>query len=380
MSTRPTSSLGAPPLDARNARRRWRHAGIALLALAASACGGRVGDALDGPTAPLPAREEPAAVAAPQPVGAETIAAAVGEPTALATTGDRIVFTTAKTDVSGERVATGGLFVADKRVGPALMIALDRRGASYDTLATDGTTAFVGASDGRLLAVSLAGGEPTTLASLEHGLSVVRVVDEFVYFATSAGAVGRVPTKGGDVQVLGSVAGLVRGIEVTADALFVAAGASDSGEGAGITRIALGEGHEAKILGDGAEPCAMIRHGARLFWTAIEGGRARGSKSAVLRMSIDGGDVATVASGTFAACAIAVDDASLWFATSATGVATVKAAGSAGGLGLMRAPVGGGDPVLVEGARGALAGPGSVAVDATHVYWLTSSSVLRLRK
>ena len=67
---------------------------------------------------------------------------------------------------------------------------------------------------------------------------------------------------------------------------------------------------------------------------------------------------------------------------------TVRSAGTAGtagtagaaGLGLMRAPIAGGSPVTIAGASGALAQPGSVAVDESHLYWLTGKAVLRLRK
>jgi hypothetical protein len=46
----------------------------------------------------------------------------------------------------------------------------------------------------------------------------------------------------------------------------------------------------------------------------------------------------------------------------------------------MRAPIGGGEPVAIAQASRALAQPGAVAVDASHVYWLTESAVLRLKK
>ena len=53
---------------------------------------------------------------------------------------------------------------------------------------------------------------------------------------------------------------------------------------------------------------------------------------------------------------------------------------STSGLGLMRAPIAGGEPVAVAQASRALTQPGAVAVDATHVYWLTDTAVLRLHK
>jgi hypothetical protein len=96
------------------------------------------------------------------------------------------------------------------------------------------------------------------------------------------------------------------------------------------------------------------------------------------------GEVATVASGSFTACAIAADKDSLFFATTVPNALPVKSGDAtsapSSGLGLMRAPIAGGEPVAVAQASRALAQPGAVAVDASHVYWLTESAVLRLRK
>jgi hypothetical protein len=86
-----------------------------------------------------------------------------------------------------------------------------------------------------------------------------------------------------------------------------------------------------------------------------------------MRIPIAGGEAAKVASGAFAACAIAADTHELYFATSAP-------------RGLMRAPIGGGDPLAIGRATPALTDPGAVAVDGAHIYWLTETSVMRLRK
>ena len=104
----------------------------------------------------------------------------------------------------------------------------------------------------------------------------------------------------------------------------------------------------------------------------------------MLRLSLEGGEVTTVASGAFSACAIAADGDNLYFATTLPNALPVKSGDGAGtstsGLGLMRAPIGGGEPVAIAEAARALAQPGAVAVDDTHVYWLTQAAVLRLRK
>ena len=129
-----------------------------VLVLSFVACGGRAestGPSQDvGTTLPERGTEE---VAVQAPKTPEQIAD-VGVPSALALQGDFAVFTTRKTRVGGELVDVGALFVVDKRVPPALMIALDKRGATFDALTTDMGNAYVSTSDGRIVSVSLAGG------------------------------------------------------------------------------------------------------------------------------------------------------------------------------------------------------------------------------
>jgi hypothetical protein len=359
---------------------------VGLLAIL-GACGGRVDPDGDGALA-LPPRDAPQGEQGLyQPAGAATpdhVADDVGSPSAIAMTDERVVFTTHSTRLSGELVQAGALFVADKRVGPAAMLSVDRQGASYDALATDGATAFIATSDARLLGVPVAGGSTTVLATLEAPVVALAAFGNHVYFATEAGALGRVAKTGGDVTPLATVTGDIRGLEADAAAVYVATGAAEETP-AGIVRVAL-DGTDVSVLASGTEPCAMIRDGRSLFWTSLGAAPASANalaKGEVRRLSLDGLEVATVASGSFSACAIAADRESLYFATTVTNALPVKAGGStvgSGGLGLMRAPIGGGEPVAVLQASHALAQRGAVAVDATHVYWLTESAVLRLKK
>lgn len=357
-----------------------------------AACGGSVDSSTGSDDSlPVPGREGEQGLYLPaRPGGPDNIADRVGSPTAIAMTADRVVFTTRTTTLAGHRVEAGALFVADKRVGPALMVSVDRQGASFDTLATDGATAFVGTSDARLLAVPVAGGTTTTVATLEAPAVAIATSGKYVYFATSAGALARVAKKGGETEPLATITGTVRGLEADDVAVYVATGAAEETP-AGIVRVPL-DGGDVRVLTSRGEPCAMIREGRRLFWTSLaaaspaESDTAKPAKGEVLRLSLDGGEVATVASGAFTACAIAADKDSLYFATTVTRALPVKsggpllAAGASGGLGLMRAPIAGGEPVAIAEASKALARPGAVAVDASHVYWLTETSVLRLRK
>jgi len=358
------------------------------LLIVVAACGGQVGTdpGPSGDGLPAPQREgdqglyQPSATAGP-----DHIADGVGAPSAIAMTADRVVFTTRTTKLGGELVAAGGLFVADKQVGPALLISADRQGASFDALATDGTTAFVATSDGRVLGTPVSGGDTKTLGTLEAPAVTLTASGNYVYFATSTGAVSRIVKTGGVAEKLATITGAIRGLQADDAAVYVATGAAEETP-AGIVRVPL-DGSAVKVLTAGGEPCAMIRDGRRLFWTSISASTSDATKlgkGEVLRLSLDGGEVATVASGAFSACAIAADKDSLYFATTVPSSLPIKSGDATGaptsGLGLMRAPIAGGQPVAIAEAARALAQPGAVAVDETHVYWLTQSAVLRLHK
>lgn len=346
-----------------------------LLTLAVfAACGGNTDPSSNEPNVSrtMPAAGDPGAptvgtVPLPPP-GPDHVADNVGAPAAIAMTKEMVVFITSKTTLDDKLVDAGGLFVADKKVGRAMMIGLDRQGATYQALATDGVSAFVATSDARIVAVSVMGGDARLVGTLPAPASTMTVSANHVYFATELGDIGRVLKTGGEPEALGAVETKVRGLEVDEQGVYVA-----TGEPAGITRIALDAEHTTRVLTDTSEPCAMIRDGKSLFWTSND-------KGAVLKLSLEGGAVATVAAGSFSACAIAADDKNLWFASTTPGVLPTKAAGGEAGLGLMRAPIAGGAPISVSAAARALPQPGAIAVDASHVYWLTSTSVLRLRK
>jgi hypothetical protein len=358
------------------------------LLIVVAACGGQVGTdpgaTRDVQPAPQP-EGQPGLYQPSTQGGPEHIADGVGAPSAIVMTPDRVVFTTHTTELAGELVAAGGLFVADKRVGPALLIAADTQGASFDALATDGTMAFVATSDGRILGTPVSGGTTKTVGTLDAPAVTLATSGDYVYFATNTGAVARVAKVGGAIEPLATITGAIRGLQADEVAVYVATGAAEELP-AGIVRVPL-DGSAVKVLTSGGEPCAMIRDGRRLFWTSITLSAVDATKlgkGEVLRLSLDGGEVSTVASGAFSACAIAADRDSLYFATTVPNALPVKSGGAMGtptsGLGLMRAPIAGGQPVAIAEASRALAQPGAVAVDETHVYWLTPSAVLRLHK
>ncbi len=339
---------------------------LASSAVLLAACGGltdqsssrEVGGGGDVSGSERAGRPSSGAPAAGQPTAnAERVADDIGVPGAIALASDRVLFTTTKTKLHGELRDTGGLFVVHKRLGPALLVALDEKGARYDALAVDATHAYVATSDARLLRVPLAGGAESPIAELAAPALAIATAGNRVYFATSDGVVERVPADGvGAIEPIATVAGRPRAISVDDQgAVYVATSVSD-GEGGSIVKVAPEGGEPTVLTTSPASPCAMTRDGHELFFTA---------ESAVHRLPVEGGQPATVTAGASSACAIATDGADLWFA---------------GGTGLMRAPAAGGQPIALPAAAKALATPGAVAVDASHVYWLEGTAVLRLAK
>jgi hypothetical protein len=233
-----------------------------------AACGGQVDTttASSDPVVPAPNGEQ--GIYQPsQAGGPDHVADGIGAPSAIAMTDSSVLFTTHSTMLGGESVAAGALFVADKRVGPALMIGLDHQGASFDALATDGTDAFVATNDARLLSTPIAGGATTTVATLGDPAVALTTSGNYVYFATDAGTLARVAKTGGEVETLATIHGAIRGLEADDVAVYVATGEAEDTP-AGIVRVAI-DGGDVRVLTSSGEPCAMVRDDRRLFWTSL---------------------------------------------------------------------------------------------------------------
>jgi hypothetical protein len=352
--------------------------------LFSAACGGRVDGSTEHgtvadevPASDLGGGRPPAVSKAP-----ETVAEDLGEPSALAVSGDRLVFVTRSTMLEGELVRAGAVFVADVRTGPALMIAIDRQGAVYETLALAKDRAYVGASDGRIVVVSLDGGEARTLAELDGPAVALAASATHVYAATRSGALVRIPADGGELETLGGAAAEVRGLAALDGALFVA---TDDGA---VARIDVASRSVDVVSRGGGVPCAMVNDDRRVYWTSVDddGGK-------VLGVSAADGAVVHVADVEVPACAIAAAGPNLYFATTTRAEATAPRAtggpapldGAVGsmeagaGLGLMRASAAGGEPVRIAEADHARAHPGALAADRGSLYFLTDTAVLRLR-
>lgn len=333
--------------------------GVALLV----ACGGLVDQGNGPPGEGDVGTPERAGSVTPQPTTEtaatpDVVAADVGTPSGIAVTDDRVYFTTRTTMSNGVMNDAGALFAVFKRPGSkALLLSTDRVSAHYEALALDATHAYVATNDGRLFRVPLDGGRDEPIADLSAPAVSIAVDATNVVFATSAGVVERVAKDGtGAIEAVATVAGRPRAVIVDDDGAIYVATSVTEGEGGSIVKIS-GAGEPSVLTTSGASPCAMVRDGDRLYFSAA---------SAVHRLSLTGGPPTTITAGSFAACAIAADKDDLFFST--------------GAIGLMRAPATGGESKPIAAAKRALTTPGAVAVDASHVYWLDSTSVLRVAK
>lgn len=335
--------------------------GVALLV----ACGGLV-DQGTGANDELGAPDRAGSIA-PQPktvtvAAPEVVAADVGTPSAIAMTDERVYFTTRATLQNGVMNDAGALFAVFKRPGSKpLLLSTDSRSAHYEALAVDATHAYVATNDARLFRIPLEGGAEDPIADLSAPAVSITVDASHVVVATSAGVVQRIPKDGtGAIEAVATVAGRPRAVSVDESGAVYIATSLTEGEGGSIVKI-TGAGEPSVLTTSASSPCAMVRDGDHLYFSAA---------SAVHRLSLTGGPPSTVTAGAFAACAIAADKDDLFFATTE----------GPGTRGLMRAPVGGGEPTPVAAATRALATPGAVALDATHVYFLETTSVLRAMK
>jgi hypothetical protein len=99
---------------------------------------------------------------------------------------------------------------------------------------------------------------------------------------------------------------------------------------------------------EGSAPTFLAVDANNVYWTASVG--------FVLKVSVRGGAVVTLASGQSDPVGIAVDSANVYWANDGTG-----ATGS-----VMKVPLGGGTPTTLASVKGT---PYEVAIDATHVFW-----------
>ena len=332
-------------------------AGTTMSAL--TGCGG---DTAGQP--PAPVTENPA----PAPAAEATLFAYVPQhPQALRVVGGQVFFTTKKSILGGEPSDNGQVMTLDKN-GQVLSIALDRFGAGYEALASDGQELVWSTSDGRVMAVSVRGGDARTLNRGEPGIVSLAVDASYVYVArdnAGAGSVSRIPRQGGEPETI--LEGLVRprGIAVGAAGVYVAM--AGNGKKAGVIHRIDAQTLARTIVAEGQNaPCGIVADRGKVIWTNAGEGAADGTV-----MGLTGTTATALATGQAAPCTVTTDADSAYWAPSST----LRAP-------LMKAKLAGGSPIAValDGAATVSTDLGTVAVDEQFVYWATDTAILRAKK
>jgi hypothetical protein len=250
--------------------------------------------------------------------------------------------------------------------GKALQIALDRFGAGYEALATDGRDIIWSASDGRILAVSALGGEARTLRDAGDPVVAIAADPGAVYFLSrgkddARGALYRIArTTRETTKLLDLVA--PQALTLSTREIFVASRGDGANTGI-IQRVDLATGTNATLATGQAAPCGLALADDRLVWT-----NAGAAPMAGEVMGWFNGAVQPLARGQMLPCAVTTDGSVAVWAPSASTRAP-----------LMRASLEGGVAKSLP-ADGVSFDRGSVSMSGEYIYWASGDAVFRARK
>jgi hypothetical protein len=207
-------------------------------------------------------------------------------------------------------------------------------------------------------------GPPMPLEVLVQGEEqpwALAIDDRYVYW-TAARALRRAPLAGGAATTLAEGQGLRR-VVVAAGYVYFSDGPAGT-----VSRVAR-EGGSVEPLGTGVFTDGVAVHGERVYWASH--GMTVGSESdgSLGTAALDGTDARILVGGLSQPSAVAVDDAFVYF----TSTAQTCSAGSGMisgcfGAGVSKVPLGGGAAVVVDG-EGA---PLDLALGELGIYWMAT--------
>jgi len=217
---------------------------------------------------------------------------------------------------------------------------------------------------GTVIAAGLDGGTPTTLASGLIYPEAMVVTSSGVFWIQQGpdGAIFSVPLSGGEPTPLSSGWMSPQGITADDTSIYFT---NSRAPGAGVYKVSVSGG--SKLLSAPNSPAYGIAvDSTNVYWTNDV---ADGS---VMSVGLDGGTATTLAANQPLPSSITVNDGYVyWLQGSPSSSASSGA--------VMRVPLGGGAPVtLASGQETFYFGGHGIAVDATSVYWTTTTTVMKL--
>jgi hypothetical protein len=215
-------------------------------------------------------------------------------------------------------------------------------------IAADATNVYwTVTNDSRVMKVAAAGGTPVILASNENSFGIA-VDATYAYWTTYQGDVKRIPIGGGIPETIGSGTNFVLAVDSTS---------AYWGTPDGIAKAPLAGGTASLLVTD-PNRWHFAVDATNIYWIDKSAGT-------VMKMPLGGGAAVTIASGQDSLADVAVDSANVYWTC---GNNPYK---------VMKAPIQGGSPVTLANGTGVAL---RIAVDATSVYWgdLTSMAVLKV--
>jgi hypothetical protein len=204
------------------------------------------------------------------------------------------------------------------------------QGQGSVAIANDATSIYWASQDGTILSVGLDGGTPTIVASGQgidtFGIAVDSTNVYWTYEGTAPdfadGEVRKTPKQRGAITALASGQTAPHGIAVDATSVYWTNSntnsgppkGSDSGSGMGtgsVMKVPLEGGSIATLASGQANPTGITVDATNVYWT---------SGATVMAVGLDGGAVTTLASAQNGAVGIAVDSTSAYWTNSGVNV------------------------------------------------------------